>query len=337
MLNAPTAGEALMSNVSAVDRLEVLVIVDNLTDGLSSNLAGVVPEWQGLRERNRIQLLAGPNICCAHHGLSLLVRAWTAGETATLLFDAGPESGVFLRNSRILGVEFSSIADVVLSHGHWDHAGGMTAAIEQIAAARGAGKISCHVHPGMFAQRGVKLQSGIVFPMELVPSPDELERAGAAVISSREPHAAGNGAFHVSGEIPRNTAYETGLPGHQRKSDDGLGWEPDPLVMDERFVAVNVRDKGLFIFSACSHAGIINVLTHARDVIPEVPIYGVMGGLHLAGSTEQIIPETIADLRQFDLTLLAPGHCTGWRAISAMEQAFPNKVAPLAVGKRFTI
>jgi 7,8-dihydropterin-6-yl-methyl-4-(beta-D-ribofuranosyl)aminobenzene 5'-phosphate synthase len=326
-----------MSNVSPVDSLEVLVIVDNLTDGLSSNLAGVVPEWQGLRERNRIQLLAGSNICCAHHGLSLLVQARRNGDTETLLFDAGPESGVFLRNSRILGVEFGSIADAVLSHGHWDHAGGLTAAIEQIAMARGTGRISCHVHPGMFAQRGVKLQSGIVFPMEPVPSPDELARAGAAVINSREPHVAGNGAFYVSGEIPRNIPYETGLPGHLRKSGDGLGWEPDPLVMDERFVSVNVRDKGQFIFSACSHAGIINVLNHARAVFPEVPLYGLMGGLHLAGSTEKIIPDTIADLRQFDLKLLAPGHCTGWRAMSALEQAFPGKVAPLAVGKRFTI
>lgn len=326
-----------MSKVSPVDSLEVLVIVDNLTDGLSSNLPGVVPEWQGLRERNRMQLLAGPNICCAHHGLSLLVQAHRGGDTETLLFDAGPERDTFLRNSRILGVEFGSIADVVLSHGHWDHAGGLTAAIEQIATARGAGKINCHVHPGMFAQRGVKLQSGLVFPMEPVPSPGELARAGAEVINSREPHVAGHGTFYVSGEIPRNTPYETGLPGHLRKTDDALGWEPDPLLMDERFVSVHVRDKGQFIFSACSHAGIVNVLSHARAVFPQVPLHGVMGGLHLAGSTEKIIPDTIADLRQFDLKLFAPGHCSGWRAVSAMEQAFPHQVAPLAVGKRFTI
>jgi 7,8-dihydropterin-6-yl-methyl-4-(beta-D-ribofuranosyl)aminobenzene 5'-phosphate synthase len=326
-----------MADVDSVERLDVLVIVDNVTDGLSTNLAGVVPEWQGLRERNRIQLLAGPNICCAHHGLSLLVQAHRGSGVETLLFDAGPESATFLRNSRILGVEFDSIRDVVLSHGHWDHAGGLTSAIEQIAAARGAGHVKCHVHPGMFAQRGVKLQSGLVFPMEIVPSPDELTGAGATVINSREPHVAGNGAFYVSGEIPRETPYETGLPGLMRRSADGAGWEPDPLVMDERFVSVNVKGKGQFIFSACSHAGIVNVLSHARSVFPEVPLYGAMGGLHLAGSTEKIIPDTVADLRQFELKLLAPGHCTGWRATSALEQAFPNKVAPLAVGKRFTV
>ncbi|AMO22337.1 MBL fold metallo-hydrolase [Ramlibacter solisilvae] len=325
----------MSSDVAVADGLEVLVIVDNATDGLSTNPAGVVSEWQGLRERNRLQLLGGTSICCAHHGLSLLLQARRDGEVRSLLFDAGPEGAVFLRNSRILGIDFGAIPDVVLSHGHWDHAGGLTAAIEQIAGARGAGQVGCHVHPGMFAQRGMKLPSGIVFPFEDVPAPGELARAGATVISSRDAHTAGGGLFYISGEIPRTTPYETGLPGHLRRSDDGTGWEPDPLLMDERFVSVHVKDKGQFIFSACSHAGIINVLGHARSLFPQLPLYGAMGGLHLSGSTERIIPDTVADLRQFDLQLLAPGHCTGWRAIGALEQAFAGTVVPLAVGKRF--
>lgn len=106
--------------------------------------------------------------------------------------------------------------------------------------------------------------------------------------------------------------------------------------MDERFVAVHVKDKGQFVFSACSHAGVVNVLTHARSFFPSVPLYGVMGGLHLAGATETVIPETIADLKQFGLKLLAPGHCTGWRAISAMAEIFGDELVPSAVGKRYT-
>jgi 7,8-dihydropterin-6-yl-methyl-4-(beta-D-ribofuranosyl)aminobenzene 5'-phosphate synthase len=324
-----------MSELAVADGVEVLVIVDNATDGLSTNLPGVVPEWQGLRERNRMQLLAGPNICCAHHGLSLLIRAHGDSQAAMLLFDAGPEGPTFLRNSGILGVEFGGIADVVLSHGHWDHAGGLPAAVEQIARQRP--KHTCYLHPGMFAQRGIQLPSGIVFPMEPVAGADALERLGATVVSTREPQLVGGGLFYISGEIPRRTPYETGLPGHLRRREDGSGWDPDPLIMDERFVSVHVKGKGQFIFSACSHAGIVNVLHHARSVFPDVPLHGAMGGLHLAGATEKIIPETVADLRQFELALLAPGHCTGWRAVGALEQAYPNRVAPLAVGKRFTL
>jgi 7,8-dihydropterin-6-yl-methyl-4-(beta-D-ribofuranosyl)aminobenzene 5'-phosphate synthase len=326
-----------MPNVVVVDRLDVLVIVDNVTDSLSSNPAGVVSEWAGLLASGRIRMVTGSSTCCAHHGLSLLISARTGDKTETLLFDAGGESATFLRNAGILGIDFSSISDVVLSHGHWDHAGGLTSAIEQIAKARGNGNVNCYVHPDMFAQRGGTLPSGIVRPMEPVPNPDQLTQAGATVVSSREPQLLGNGAFYVSGEIPRITPYETGLPGHVRKSDDGTTWEPDPLLMDERFVSVHVKDKGQFIFSACSHAGIINVLNHARAIFPDVPLYGLMGGLHLSGATERIIPDTVADLQRFDLKLLAPGHCTGWRAISAMEQVFKNKIAPLAVGKQFTL
>jgi 7,8-dihydropterin-6-yl-methyl-4-(beta-D-ribofuranosyl)aminobenzene 5'-phosphate synthase len=107
--------------------------------------------------------------------------------------------------------------------------------------------------------------------------------------------------------------------------------------MDERFVAVNVRGKGQMVFSACSHAGLINVLTHARSVFPSVPLHGAMGGLHLAGINERVIPQTIADLAKFELKLLAPGHCTGWRALSEMARRFGDELVPSAVGKKYLI
>lgn len=107
--------------------------------------------------------------------------------------------------------------------------------------------------------------------------------------------------------------------------------------MDERFVSVHVKGKGQFVFSACSHAGIVNVLNHARKVFPEVPLYGVMGGLHLSGTNEKIIPDTIADLKRFDLRLLAPGHCTGWRAMGVMTTEFGDELVPTAVGKHYAI
>jgi 7,8-dihydropterin-6-yl-methyl-4-(beta-D-ribofuranosyl)aminobenzene 5'-phosphate synthase len=141
--------------------------------------------------------------------------------------------------------------------------------------------------------------------------------------------------FYVSGEIPRVTPYETGLPGHVQRSADGRTWEPDPLIMDERFVSVQVKGRGQFVFSACSHAGIVNVLTHTRDVFPSVPLYGAMGGLHLSGSTEKIIPETVADLIRFWLTVLAPGHCTGWRAMSVLAREVGDELVPSAVGMRY--
>jgi 7,8-dihydropterin-6-yl-methyl-4-(beta-D-ribofuranosyl)aminobenzene 5'-phosphate synthase len=326
-----------MPDIAEVDALEVLVLVDNVTDSLSSNPKDVLPEWSVLLTGGKLRVLAGSNICCAHHGLSLLLTATVGGRKRTLLFDAGPAAATFERNTGILGVDFASIEAIVLSHGHWDHAGGLLAAVESIASSRDGTGFSCYVHPGMFRQRATKRPDGQLYVNEPVPDPEQLSAAGASVVNTREPQSVADGAFYVSGEIPRVTSYEAGVPNHLTRSVDGKSWEPDPLIMDERFVSVNLRGKGQFVFSACSHAGVINVLTHARSVSPSVPLYGVMGGLHLSGINERVIPQTVADLKKFGLKLLAPGHCTGWRALSRMAAEFGDELVPSAVGKKYLI
>ena len=320
----------------AADRIEVLVLVDNATDSLSTTPKNVVPEWALLAAAGRLPALSGEAICHAHHGLSLLITAHAGGERHTVLFDAGPEGDTLIRNAAILGVDFGTVEAVVLSHGHWDHGGGLVAAVEAITGRRPGTPVPCFVHPGMFVQRGTRRPDGLLIPQAPVPTPERLAAAGADVRSTREPQAIGGDLFHVSGEIPRVTRYETGLPGHVRRTADGA-WEPDPLIMDERSLAVRVKDRGVFVFSACSHAGIVNVLTHARATHEGLPLYGAMGGLHLSGSTEPIIPDTVADLKRFGLGFLAPGHCTGWRAMSHLAREIPEPLAPSAVGKRYLI
>ena len=93
----------------------------------------------------------------------------------------------------------------------------------------------------------------------------------------------------------------------------------------------------MVVFTACSHAGVVNVLTHARACFPNVALHAVVGGLHLAGTNEKIIPDTVEALREFDLGIIAAGHCTGWRAMTALANAFGDRrLVPLSVGKRFT-
>ena len=115
-----------------------------------------------------------------------------------------------------------------------DHAGGLLAAVEAISKARPGNRPACFMHPGMFAQRGTQRPDGGFYEHAPVPNPANLAKAGAEVINTREPQLVADGAFYVSGEIPRLTRYEAGLPGHVRRSDDGKSWEPDPLLMDER-------------------------------------------------------------------------------------------------------
>jgi 7,8-dihydropterin-6-yl-methyl-4-(beta-D-ribofuranosyl)aminobenzene 5'-phosphate synthase len=322
--------------VRAVDSVEFLVLVDNSLDSLSTVPKHVSLEWPRLI-RYGMKELSGEGQCCANHGLSILVTAKLGDVAHTILFDAGPENYVFERNAPRLGVDFSTVDGIVLSHGHWDHAGGLPAAVRLAVAANDKRSIPLIVHPEMFRQRALTLPSGAVLPIKAIPNPRELSDLGASVLSSTEPQLLFDDYFWVSGEIPRVTPYEKGFPGHLRRSNDGTSWEPDPLIMDERFLAVRVRDKGIVVFTACSHAGVINVLSHAREVFAPTQVYAVAGGFHLSGGNEKIIPETVRDLGSFGLSVIAPGHCTGWRATHALVGAYgEDVVVPSAVGKTYS-
>jgi 7,8-dihydropterin-6-yl-methyl-4-(beta-D-ribofuranosyl)aminobenzene 5'-phosphate synthase len=322
--------------MKVVDKLEILVLVDNATDSVSSVPGNVRLEWPVLM-RAGMRELSGEYQCCANHGLSLIVTAYAGDHRHSVLFDGGPVGYVVELNAARLGVDMGTIEGVVLSHGHWDHAGGLLAALDLIAKGKNGRGVPCYVHPGMFRQRAWPLPNGELLPIKAIPSPSELSAAGATVISTTEPQLFLDDMFYISGEIPRRTAYEKGFPGHSRRTEDGSGWEPDPWIVDERFMAVNVRGKGLLVFTACSHAGVVNVLTHARHLFPDVPLCAVAGGLHLSGRNESIIPNTVEDMKRFALKMIIPGHCTGWRAVNALANAFGDGVVvPSAVGKEFT-
>jgi len=318
-----------------LDGAEVCVLIDNVSDGMSTVPDGVTDEVDNLRAAGATAF-TGEGLCVACWGLSLVVTGRIGDRRHTILFDAGPAGFAVDHNAPRLGVAMGDIEAVVLSHGHIDHAGGIPAALTQITAANGGRPVPVHVNPGMFARRGEFLSDGTVFPLEDIPRPAAMTESGGQVVNDGEARLLAGDMFYLSGDIPRVTPYEKGLPGHYKRNAADTDWEPDPWLRDERFLAVNIRDKGIIVLSACSHAGIVNVLTHARDLFDPVPLYGVMGGFHLAGSTcEKIIPETVEDLKAFDLKMIVPGHCTGWRAVHALLNAFGEDIVlPSAVGRR---
>jgi 7,8-dihydropterin-6-yl-methyl-4-(beta-D-ribofuranosyl)aminobenzene 5'-phosphate synthase len=322
-----------MSALQSVDKVEIRILIDNATDMLSSNPPFVESEGASLTRRG-FKLNAYKCLCCAVHGLSFLVTVYRGDRRHTVLFDTGPEDYAFERNVTRLGVDLGTVESIVLSHGHADHAGAMLLALGMIRGRNGGSDVPFYAHPGMFMTRGVRQPNGNVRQMEDVPSLTDLEDFGAAMVVTTEPQAFLENSFYVSGEIPRVTGFERGYPGQMRRT--AQGWEPDELLIDERWLAVNVAGKGLVVLSACSHAGIVNVCRDARATFPETPIHAIMGGFHLSGPNEAVIPETVDGLREFGLKTIAAGHCTGWRAMGALASAFPDAIAPTAVGKQFT-
>jgi len=220
-----------MANLTAVETVEIHVLVDNVTDSLSSIPRHAESEFSYL-ERHGLQELSGDCLCCACHGLSVLITASRGTHHHTILFDSGPEEYAFERNSTRLAVDLGAVETIVLSHGHWDHSGGMLKALDLIRSRNGGRTVPYYAHPDMFRSRARRLPDGRMMPMKDVPRIDALAARGAQVKTSREPQFLLDNMFFLSGEIPRTTPFEPGLPAHYQKTEDGQ-WTPPTFAYRE--------------------------------------------------------------------------------------------------------
>lgn len=333
-----------------LDELTITIVVDNATDTLSSIapggpqlpemaflLGGIPPSGQ---HEGHDCVVGFDHLCVACHGFSALATARKGDRTATVLFDVGPYADVWLANAERLNVDLSSIEVLFLSHWHWDHSGGIPTVVAAIAAARsraGHPPLVVDVHPDRPDQRGILTPFDIFAMLPPEPTIEAIETAGAHVVAHADAHSVA-GLFLASGDIPRQTTYETGLAGHHSWRGDQVALDLE--IHDERFLAANVRGRGTTVFTACSHAGVVNVGLEARRLLPDHPVDVLLGGYHLAGTTvEDRIDATVADLTNLVAPqFVAPGHCTGWRAAAALATAFgPDNCAPSVVGTRFLL
>ncbi|KAJ5288613.1 hypothetical protein N7478_001643 [Penicillium angulare] len=335
-----------------VDSLEATVIIDNELDPMSPaapdtvHLSGQIgsiavrPDSKISGRGDAIYELRMGNICCAAHGLSILITATKGDKKHSVLFDAGPEEDAWERNVQRLRPDLASVEVIQLSHWHRDHSGGLLRAIRMIKDAKRAQGISDNLvvdlHPDRPVYRGIALPQQIV-SLEADPTFEEISQTGAVIEENDETHTILDDMFLVSGGIPRVTPYETGLKGAVRFDSESGEWYSDELIADERFLAVNVKDKGLVVFTGCSHGGVVNATKHAMKHMPEnTLLHCVVGGFHLATSDDMQVQKTVADLKRLDPAVLMPGHCSGWRSKFAIEKAMPGTLVPCTVGTSIT-
>ena len=334
-----------------LDELRLLVVVDNATDTLSSIGDGVPQTPEVAQHLPRVPVsrthegrpgkVVFDRLCCAAHGFSVLVTGRRGDEARTVLFDVGPYADVWLGNARRLGIDLSVIEAVFLSHWHFDHSGALPDVVAAVSRARrDAGRDAplVDLHPDRPDQRGILQPSGTIVLLPPEPTFEAVTAAGGRVAKHGEAHAVAGGFFVGSGQIDRVTEYERGLVGHHSfRGDTG---EEDPLILDERFVAAQVRGRGTTVLSACSHAGVVNATLGAQALVPANAIDLVLGGFHLSGKAmEARIEATVRDLRdRVRPRVVAPGHCTGWRAAAALAATFaPERYGPSAVGSMYTL
>jgi 7,8-dihydropterin-6-yl-methyl-4-(beta-D-ribofuranosyl)aminobenzene 5'-phosphate synthase len=318
----PAAGLAVDPvTLEPVDEVVVTTLVDNVYDALLAGDGRTSRAPLGLGRVQAPQFESGSTTAglMAEHGFSALVSVRRGATTTRLLFDTGLSPDAMVINAERLGADLSQVQAIVLSHGHWDHAGGLAG----LAGRRGVRSLPMVVHPMIWTRRRVTLPGRE--PLELPTlSRRALDGEGFEVIERREPSLLADGCVLITGEVDRTTEYELGMPpSHQWWT--GSAWEHDPLVLDDQALVVNVRGRGLVVVTGCGHSGAVNIVRHAQRLTGVPALHGLIGGLHLSGPAfEPIIDRTVGALAALAPGLVVPGHCTGWRAQHALAAAMPD-------------
>lgn len=313
-------------SLTPVDEVRITVLIDNTFDGLLEGSATIRRPAMGAGPVDAPVFEGGstPAGLRAEHGFSAMVTVRRGNHEATVLFDAGLSPDGVVTNADRLGVDLSASQAVVLSHGHFDHAGGLLNLLDR------RSDTPVVLHPEAWTTRRLVLGDNVVEMPKL--SRKALNREGVEIIERREPSLLVEDMILVTGEVDRTTEYELGMPPpHQRWT--GSEWVHDPLVADDQALIVHLRGQGLVVLTGCGHAGAINILRHARRLTRVDQVHALVGGLHLGGPAfEKIIPRTVADLVELQPEVLLPGHCTGWRANHALAAALPRAWAPSSSG-----
>ncbi|MGD8961281.1 MAG: MBL fold metallo-hydrolase [Desulfobacterales bacterium] len=264
--------------------------------------------------------IGGSRELIAEHGLAFLIETGTQ----RILFDTGQYLALE-NNTRVLGEDLATIDTVVLSHGHYDHAGGL----KHLLACNS--DFSLYAHPGVFARKIVKRKRQYR-KVGISVSKDELVQKGIRLCLSTAPVEL-TPEIMTTGEIPLASSFESVAEGFFVEKNGRR--DPDALADDLALILKTAR--GAVVVLGCSHRGIINTLQHVSKITGQKRIYAVLGGLHLVKATAAKLETIMYHLQRFDLQRIVVGHCTGNHAIQALYARFKDKVVQNTVGHTFSV
>jgi len=258
----------------------------------------------------------------AEHGLALLME----GPWGRLLLDTG-QSHVTVHNAGRLGFDLGEVQALILSHGHYDHTGGLKGVLEC------TGPMEVFAHPDVFADKVVRPSEPGQEPRRIgCPfTPKELERRGTRFTWTKEPREIAPGVW-LSGEVPRDPAFE---PRDERLCvRQGEALEPDPLRDDlSLFVAT---PGGTVVLTGCAHAGLVNIVRRALEVTGVSPLKAVVGGMHLLRADPYLVARTAVILDELGVERVVAGHCTGLAAVHLLQEVLGERLAVGQVGGRWS-
>jgi 7,8-dihydropterin-6-yl-methyl-4-(beta-D-ribofuranosyl)aminobenzene 5'-phosphate synthase len=261
-------------------------------------------------------------------GYSALVEA----DGHRILYDTGASPDLVLRNARALKIDLSDVEDVVLSHNHWDHVGGLLALRRELSRENSRAMSRVHVGAGIFEPR--------------------LDKSGEdknGLKDIRAQYLATGGQFIVhetatelqpglwfSGPVPRPNDERNWFPGLSLKTSTGLVEDNVP----EDSALIFRTATGIVILTGCGHAGAVNIVEYARHVAGSQPVVAIVGGLHLFAATDAVLQWTGNKLKGYEVRSLLAGHCTGLEAtyrLRALLGLDRRTAVVSAVGSTFTL
>jgi 7,8-dihydropterin-6-yl-methyl-4-(beta-D-ribofuranosyl)aminobenzene 5'-phosphate synthase len=254
----------------------------------------------------------------AEHGFAALVETCRG----TVLFDTG-QTGLAWKNAHELGIDLSSVSALVLSHGHYDHTGGLPALLELV------GEIKLYAHPQAFAARYADLGGGELIEVGPPMGIEELRGRGIDVVLSKGPEEIVDGVM-TTGEISRRVAGRTTDNAMKLCAFRDGQYVPDHFIDDQALIIET--GEGLCLLLGCAHAGVENTLATAADVAGSQTIRAVVGGMHLGGASEGELHSVAEALRRYQVRRIFPAHCTGDEATWHLRAEFGEAVTPCSSG-----
>ena len=249
------------------------------------------------------------------HGLSFYIET----QNNKILFDTGQNLAIS-NNAQVLGIDLSLIDTVILSHGHYDHSGGLKSLLECNR------NFTLYAHPDVFDQKVKGADDNFKY-IGIPVEKNFLEEKGIEIKLDRNPAQISAGIM-TTGEIPLENDFEGSDSVFYIKKENEV--VADTLADDQAVILDT--DKGVTVLLGCSHRGLINTLNHVVRLTGKKSIHAIMGGLHLGKASDAKLGKILDHLRGFGLEKIGVGHCTGTRAFVALSNEFPNKVFLNTVG-----
>jgi 7,8-dihydropterin-6-yl-methyl-4-(beta-D-ribofuranosyl)aminobenzene 5'-phosphate synthase len=341
----PARAQPIAGAVPEVEAVSVRVVVDSyqfaVAAGKKTGSVDVQHFGWGLSKDK-----PPSNTLISEFGLSMHAESKRGGEIANLLMDFGFTAEALNNNIRLLSVDPAELHALVLSHGHFDHFGGVVGFLQQ-----NKGKLKAKL-PLYIGGEECFCSREWVGP----PTPGNfgaldrqaLEEANLTVTYAEGPSLVGPHAF-TTGQIPLRSFEKVLSPSTMKIGvEDGIGCYPDKVPEDavaksiipdqfrhELAAAYNLRERGLVILTACSHRGVVNTIKQAQAASGVTKVHAIIGGFHLAPYTEDYVRETIAALKEMDVDYVIPLHCSGEVFYDLAKSEMPTKLLRSYTGTRF--